>query len=106
MQHATADRHLNLSDVVHRRVVLRLLRYGAWAAAAVSLWVFVRKWWAPDACLDRGGSFDYVRWKCDTLFDHPYIEIPVFAHAEFWIFVACGLVATALSVASRANRKV
>ena len=27
---------------------------------------------AVDSCLDRGGSFDYVRTVCDTAGSHPY----------------------------------
>lgn len=89
-----------------RHRVLRLLEYAAWTLVVVVLWALLRKWFAPDGCLDRGGSFDYVKWECDLSNDHPYIAVPVYAHAESWMFTVCALLAIGLSIAHRVGRKL
>ena len=84
-----------------RSTLARFSECFAWVVAFAALWLFARMWLAPDECLDRGGSFDYVAWECDLASSHVYVHVPFFAHAEFWVASVCILLATGLSIAIR-----
>jgi hypothetical protein len=40
--------------------------------AGVLLWLQWQEFWAADACLDSGGSYDYLANVCDQV-SHPYL---------------------------------
>jgi hypothetical protein len=88
-----------------RGPLVRFAIISAWAFSFFSLWLFLRKWLAPDGCLDRGGSFDYVRWTCDLSQDHPYMSVSPFTQLEFWRLMTLVAFTIALSVLSRRNSK-
>ena len=45
---------------------------------------------AADACLDRGGRYDYTLGQCDMFRSHPYV--PWFKRTHNWSFVFVGVV--------------
>ncbi len=51
----------------------------------IASWYFLRDYFAPDACLDFGGSFDYINWKCNYDVTLKYIEIPFYKIKTFWL---------------------
>ena len=57
--------------------------------ALAAIWYFLKQLWAPDACLDFGGSFDYVAWQCSDTVNHPYIKVPLYRFGSFWLVVVC-----------------
>jgi hypothetical protein len=59
---------------------------------------FLAVWVAPDHCLDLGGSFDYVMWRCSHAEDYPYIDVPVYHLVSFWVFGASVIIALAAFV--------
>jgi hypothetical protein len=78
-----------------RRVwVSSRVRLGVGGIAAVSavalLSPLAAEFFAVDACLDGGGSFDYVRSVCDRVANHSYV--PVFARQGFRIAGSVALV--------------
>ena len=76
-----------------------LCRTASWLTAGVSTWHFLRQWFAPDACVDRGTVFDYQRWKCDSAADQlPYLEVPAYALGSFWLALLAIVAATAVHV--------
>jgi hypothetical protein len=50
---------------------------------AALLFPQVSDFFASDACLDSGGSYDYRLHRCDWRVSHPYI--PFFRDWSFWL---------------------
>jgi hypothetical protein len=90
---------------VARYVNRRGLVLTAWVVVALVGLALLRVLIAPDACLDRGGSFDYGAWRCDWSNDHSFIDVPVWLHAEFWGFVTACIVALVVSRGLHASVK-
>jgi hypothetical protein len=67
----------------------RLLKISVWIPSLIAGWYFLGRYFAPDACLDLGGSFDYVNWVCSHSTDHQHLEVPFYNFGSFWIFVVC-----------------
>lgn len=82
----------------------KFLEAVAWAPSLIAAWCFLRQWWAPDACLDFGGSFDYVTWQCSHSKNHPYIEVPPYSYGSLWALIACVTFAVTASVVLRSRR--
>ncbi len=57
----------------------------------VALWHFIGQLFAPDACLDHGGSFNYYSWECSYTENFPYVATPFFSLSSFWLFLGCGI---------------
>jgi hypothetical protein len=70
-----------------RRVVKTLI----WLPAVLAGWHFLGDYFAPEGCMDSGGSFDYLRWQCGYQESLPYIYVPMYGLLSFWMFIA-GLV--------------
>ncbi|CAD5377904.1 hypothetical protein OF001_U250001 [Pseudomonas sp. OF001] len=68
----------------------------------VAFWYFLGQAFAPDACLDHGGSFDYSAWQCSYTENHPYIATPFYSLLSFWVFWGCVI---ASSVAAHFYRR-
>jgi hypothetical protein len=77
-----------------------------WIAAIVAGWDFLGDWWAPDSCLDFGGAFDYVNWRCSYDGDGslPYDALAVYRRPSLFLFVGLLALAIALQVALRGRR--
>jgi len=45
---------------------------------------FLSALWAPDTCLDRGGSFDCRLWECSQV-SQPYINTALHEVPGFWL---------------------
>jgi hypothetical protein len=59
-------------------------------AAAILIWPNVSTFFASDACLDSGGSYDYVAGQCDHSINHPFL--PFYRTWTFWLSaIAAGL---------------
>jgi hypothetical protein len=76
---------------------VKLTRASLWAGAAVlSLVPIVAMWLqeflAVDACLDRGGSFNYVAGQCDLIESHAYVAFS----ARHGLAIALSVVAAAI----------
>ena len=89
-----------------RPIYRNSLKAVAWAGATVAGWNFLGDWFAPDACLDFGGAFDYVHWRCsyddnETL---SYIDVPAYRLPSFRLFAGLLTLAAALQVALRGPR--
>lgn len=54
--------------------------------AVMLIGLYVREWYQVDACLDRGGSFNYTTMTCDLAVSHPYIPF-LARHRAFTILV-------------------
>lgn len=54
--------------------------------AVILVGLYVREWFQVDACLDRGGSFNYTKMTCDLAVSHPYIPF-LARHRAFTILV-------------------
>jgi hypothetical protein len=80
--------------------LLRLAAYLSWAATLISLWYFLRAWFAPDACLDFGGSFNYVKWECSSEVNQ-FIDIWAYELPSFWILVSCVVLAIFLHISTK-----
>ena len=52
-------------------------------AAAILIWPNVSAFFASDACLDSGGSYDYLARQCDRSVSHPFI--PFYRTWTFWL---------------------
>lgn len=51
------------------------------------LGIYIREWFLVDACLDQGGSFNYLTMSCDHTTSHP--DISFFArHRGFSTFAS------------------
>lgn len=88
---------------------LVLVRRGLTAAlgllAAYALWTFLGSLWAPDACLDQEGSFNYRTWECSQD-QQPYLETPLYNVPGFWFALVSLLIAIGFSAwARRHGRK-
>jgi hypothetical protein len=60
---------------------------------------------APDACLDRGGSFNYSIWKCSYDESFPYIPTSFLQLDSFWLMVVSVVASTiALRLYSNKNK--
>ncbi|HYD79445.1 MAG TPA: hypothetical protein VEC06_06530 [Paucimonas sp.] len=77
----------------------------AWVAAAYAIWLFAGAYFAPDACLDFGGSFDYKSWECSKDVKHEYIEMPVYLVPGFNLAATLLLIAIIISVVQRLTRR-
>lgn len=79
----------------------RLVKGVGWITAIVTGWYFFREWFAPDACMDFGGAFDYVNWRCsydDNEFLR-YIEVAAYQLPSFWLFAVSAALAVVLQIA-------
>ena len=87
-------------------IVRRLLIFAIWLSPLVAGWHFLGDWLAPDACLDFGGAFDYVNWRCshDDNEVLKYIDVPAYQLPSFQIFAGCIVIAIALHMALRRSR--
>ena len=52
-------------------------------AAAILIWPNVSAFFASDACLDAGGSYDYLARRCDHSVSHPFL--PFYRTWTFWL---------------------
>ena len=66
-----------------RRSITVLLFVAAVVSAPLVV-TFVRELSAVDACLDAGGSFDYVRMACDHAANHPFVPFTARHPALSW----------------------
>ena len=62
----------------------RLPILAIWLLACWPIHDFLSALWAPDACLDRGGSFDYRLWECSQV-NQPYINTALHEVPGFWL---------------------
>ena len=71
--------------------------------AAIVAWPAASEFVAVDACLDAGGSFNYVVGACDFQQSHPYA--PFVGHSP-WLLLVAGAVAIGglFALARRAPR--
>jgi hypothetical protein len=76
----------------------------AWLLAAFALWHFLGVWYAPDACVDFGGSFDYELWECSGEVNK-YREISACQLPSFWILVSTIILAVGLRQYARRDAK-
>jgi hypothetical protein len=53
--------------------IIRFLGIALILGAVAVVWSPLRTFLAVDACLDTGGSFDYVKGMCDYARSHPYL---------------------------------
>jgi hypothetical protein len=75
-----------------RRSALRLLFLGACALLTFgALWQLVDDYAALDSCLDRGGSFEYVRSVCDFSSSHPVMSVIAWRGAFITAVLVFGL---------------
>jgi hypothetical protein len=65
-------------------------------------WHFIGQLFAPDACLDHGGSFNYASWECGYAENFPYIATPFYSLGSFWLFFGCAIASV---VALRFHRR-
>ena len=70
----------------------------AWVASLVTAWYFLRQWFAPDACLHLGGSFDCMNWECSYSERHAYIDVSAFDLPSFWVFITCTVIAVVVTI--------
>ncbi len=68
----------------------------AWLAAVYFAIEFAGACLAPDACLDTGGSFDYVHWTCAYEVSHPYVPVGFDQIPGFWAMSASAAAAVVL----------
>ena len=61
----------------------RILVIVPWVLASWPTRNFLGALWAPDACLDHGGSFDYRLWQCSQE-TQPYINTALHDIPGFW----------------------
>ena len=90
-----------------RQIYRTSLKGLAWIAAAFAGWNFLGDWWAPDSCLDLGGAFDYVNWRCSYDDDGaalPYIAFAAYSLPSFQLFAGLLALAIVLQVALRGPR--
>jgi len=75
-----------------KHVNVRLvISFAVWLAPLVAGWHLVGELFAPEACLDFGGAFDYVNWRCsqDDQEVFRYMEVPVYRLPSFHAFAVC-----------------
>ena len=83
-----------------------VIKAACWAGVLVAGWFFLRDWFAPDACMDFGGAFDYVHWRCshDSTEHLSYIDVPAYKLPSFQLLLGAVLVAVVVQVVLRAPR--
>ena len=87
-----------------RKGIALILGPLVWLPTMVAALVFLREWFAPDSCLNEGGSFNYATWQCGHM-HNAFIAVPFYRFGTFWLFVA-GFVAGAVAsgvLRSRSN---
>jgi hypothetical protein len=57
----------------------------AWLLVLFTLWRFLGDWFAPDACLDSGGSFNYELWECSGEVNQ-YVDVWFYELNSFKLF--------------------
>ena len=70
-------------------VMKKFIKIFSWILVFIAVLCFLQSWLAPDACLDSGGSFDYIQWQCSFTNNHPYIEVYIYQFTSFWISAIC-----------------
>jgi hypothetical protein len=90
---------------MRRRHLLQAIVVLFWLATGYALWHFAGEYFAPDACLDRGGSFNYLAWECSMEVMSQYIDIPIYQVAGFATAAATLTAAMLASVALRLTRR-
>lgn len=65
-----------------------------WIVVSWPIRYFLGALWAPDLCLDHGGSFDYQLWQCAQE-TQPYINTALHQIPGFWLALVSILVAIA-----------
>jgi hypothetical protein len=80
--------------------LLTALAVVLWAIAAYYLWTFAGRWYFdPDACLDAGGSFNYLLCECSKIETQPYIDIPLYRFPGFSAMAAAVVAGSITSLA-------
>lgn len=84
----------------------KLLTFAVWILPLVAGWHFLGDWFAPGACMDFGGAFDYVNWRCSHNDDEvlKYIDVPAYRLPSFQLFAGCVVLAVTLHLALRRYR--
>lgn len=92
--------------ITMRAVYNNSVKVIAWTSATVAGLSFLGDWFAPDACLDFGGAFDYVHWRCSHDDDETlsYIDVPAYRLPSFQLFAGLLGLAVALQVMLRGPR--
>jgi hypothetical protein len=62
------------------------------AGIFVALRPRVAEFLTVSSCLDHGGSYDYARWNCDHVKNHPYIPWSKRSHDDGPVLAGGGLV--------------
>ena len=88
-QNRTVSKEEHCSYMRSLRWVLVL---AIWVSASWPIRYFLGALWAPDGCLDNGGSFDYRLWQCSQE-TQPYIDTPLHEIPGFWLAVVSTLLA-------------
>jgi len=78
---------------MNKLILNKIIKVVVWGLVLVSIWFFLQQWFAPDACLDFGGSFDYILWQCSHDKNHQYISVPIYNYLSFWLLISCLLLA-------------
>lgn len=81
------EKHRNYMSLRRKIFVLAI-----WALVSWPIRYFLGALWAPDLCLDQGGSFDYRLWQCSQE-SQPYINTPLYRIPGFWLAVISILLA-------------
>jgi hypothetical protein len=88
-----AARHLLCTlEVMKISVPPSIIKWLIVLPSLVALWFFIRQFFAPDACLDLGGSFNYAQWACSYTEDHAYVDTPFYFLGSFWVFAFSSIV--------------
>lgn len=74
-----------------------------WALALYLSWYYVGNFFAPEACLDFGGSFNYETWRCSHSDNQTYLETPFFKVPGFIPALISVATAIIVSIALRLN---
>ena len=94
------------ADLMRVPDMRRFVKGVGWITTLVTGWYFFRDWFAPDACMDFGGAFDYVSWRCshDNNESLRYIEVAAYQLPSFWLFaISCALAVVLQVVLQRPN---
>ena len=77
-----------------------------WVGVLVAGWFFLRDWFAPDACMDFGGAFDYERWRCSHDPDEhlAHVDVPLYKLLSFQLWLGVLAIAVVAQVALRVPR--
>lgn len=67
----------------------KAINYLIFLPSLLTFWDFIGELFAPDTCLDHGGSFNYSAWECSYTENYPYIATPFFQLNSFWLFLGC-----------------